>query len=323
MFVMGMDIGYSNLKLAMGLPDGKPDVSLHPAGAAPADRLPESLGRQENALRVIVDGESWAVGVNPGKFSQWSRSLHGDYVQTPSYRALFLASLLLSGRDNVDVLVTGLPVSQWLDVAKREALAQKLTGRHRITPKREAEVSTVRVVPQPIGGYLDLLWSGQAGTVMEEGRVLVIDPGFFSVDWVLIEEGDIRRASSGTSLEAMSVLLDKASRLIADEHGGSVPVERIEEALRTGKGHVLLFGRTVEIQPYLNQAAERVAPVALEALRQSLRQESGSVDAVLLTGGGAALYEPVAKSLFPDCKLHVPDRPELANARGFYRYGAE
>jgi len=93
--------------------------------------------------------------------------------------------------------------------------------------------------------------------------------------------------------------------------------------LRTGKGHVLLFGRAVEIQPYLKQAAERVAPVALEALRRSLRQESGSVDAVLLTGGGAALYGLVAKSLFPDCKLCVPDRPELANARGFYRFGAE
>ncbi|GEM_PF-2292344 len=150
-------IGYSNLKLAMGLSGGKPDVSLHPAGAAPVDRLPESIGRQENALRVSVDGEMWAVGVHHGKFSQWSRSLHGDYVQTPSYRALFLASLLLSGRDKVDVLVTGLPVSQWL--------------------------------------------------------------------------------------------------------------ERIEEALRTAKGHVLLFGWTVEIQPYLAQAAERVAPVALEALR--------------------------------------------------------
>ena len=115
---------------------------------------------------------------------------------------------LMSGRDKVNVLVTGLPVSQWLDASKQEALAKKLTGWHRATPRHEVEVSTVWVVPQPIGGYLDLLWSGQGGPVLEEGRVLVIDPGFFSVDWVLIEEGDIRSPSSGTSLEAMSVLLD-------------------------------------------------------------------------------------------------------------------
>ena len=61
-------IGFPNLKLTMSLSGGKPDLSLHPAGIAPTDGLPESLGRQENALRVIVDGESWAVGVNPGKF---------------------------------------------------------------------------------------------------------------------------------------------------------------------------------------------------------------------------------------------------------------
>jgi hypothetical protein len=65
----------------------------------------------------------------------------------PVYRALFLASLLLSGQDKVDCLVTGLPLSQWLDVSKLEALAQKLTGRHRTTPKREVEVSTVWIVP--------------------------------------------------------------------------------------------------------------------------------------------------------------------------------
>ena len=35
------------------------------------------------------------------------------------------------------------------------------------------------------------------------------------------------------------------------------------------------------------------------------------------------MYGPVAKNLFPDCKLYVPDLPELANARGFYRYGAD
>lgn len=323
MFVLGMDIGYSNLKLAMGETGNGPAVSLYPAGAAPIDRLPESIGKEENALRVNIDGELWAACVNPGKFATWNRALHQDYVQTASYRALFHAALLLSERDQVDLLVTGLPVSQWLERSRRDALGERLAGKHRVTSRREVEVSVVRVVPQPIGGYLDLLWCSQAVSVLEEGRVLVIDPGFFSVDWVLVEEGDIRRSSSGTSLEAMSVLLEQVSRLMADEHGGTVPVERLEEALRMQRDHVLLFGRQVEVQPYLQQAAERVAPVALEALRQSLRKESGSIDAVLLTGGGAALYEPIAKSLFPSNPIFVPEQPELANARGFYYFGSE
>ena len=77
------------------------------------------------------------------------------------------------------------------------------------------------------------------------------------------------------------------------------------------------------IGPYLQQAAARVAPVALEALRESLRKETGSVDWVLLTGGGAAWYRPVAESLFPSSRILVPDHPELANARGFHYFGCD
>ena len=323
MFVLGMDIGYSNLKLAMGESGNSPTVSLYPAGAAPVDRLPESIGKEDDSLRVSVDDDLWAACVNPGKFAMWNRALHQEYAQTASYRALFHASLLLSERDTVDCLITGLPVSHWLERSRREAIVAELVGRHRVTPKREVEVATVRVVPQPIGGYLDLLWSRPGEGVLEEGRVLIIDPGFFSVDWVLVEAGDIRTSSSGTSLEAMSVLLEEAGNRIGDDHGGSVPVERIEEALRSGKDSVLLLGREVPIGPYLQRAAETVAPIAIEALRRSLRKENGSVDAIVLTGGGAQLYQPVAAGIFPSNPIFVPDQSALANARGFFYFGVE
>lgn len=323
MFVLGLDIGYSNVKLAMGESAATPIVSLSPAGAAPVDRLPESLGKSDDVLRVMVGDALWAACVNPGKFSLWNRALHQDYSRSDSYRALFHAALLLSERDVVDLVVTGLPVAQWLDRAHRDEISQRLTGCHRITKTREVRVAQVRVIPQPIGGYLDVLWSGTNGAILEEGRVLVIDPGFFSVDWVVVEEGDLRKTSSGTSLEAMSVLLEHASRLIAEEHGGKVPVDRLEEALRSGRVQVLLYGQAIEIGPYLRQAAGRVAPVALEALRESIRKESGSVDAILLTGGGADFYEPVVKVLFPSNSIIIPERPELANARGFYYFGCD
>lgn len=323
MFVLGLDIGYSNVKLAMGESAAAPVVSLSPAGAAPVDRLPESLGKSDDVLRVMVGDELWAACVNPGKFSLWNRALHQDYSRSDSYRALFHAALLLSERNVLDLVVTGLPVAQWLDRAHRDEILQRLTGCHRITKKREVRVAQVRVIPQPIGGYLDVLWSGANCAVLEEGRVLVIDPGFFSVDWVVVEAGDLRKTSSGTSLEAMSVLLDHASRLMAEEHGGKVSVDRLEEVLRTGRVQVLLYGQTIDIGPYLRQAAQRVAPVALEALRESIRKESGSVDAILLTGGGADFYEPVVRALFPSNSIIIPEKPELANARGFYYFGCD
>ena len=44
MFVLGVDIGYSNLKLAIGQSGSEPKTIILPAGAGPADRMPERIG---------------------------------------------------------------------------------------------------------------------------------------------------------------------------------------------------------------------------------------------------------------------------------------
>ncbi len=64
-------------------------------------------------------------------------------------RLFFYAALLMSEQKEIDVLVTGLPVSQYMDVERREALKSRLEGEHQITPKRSVAVKSVVVVPQP------------------------------------------------------------------------------------------------------------------------------------------------------------------------------
>ncbi|MGX8249714.1 ParM/StbA family protein, partial [Escherichia coli] len=93
-----------------------------------------------------------------------------------------------------------------------------------ITLKRSVTVKSVVVVPQPAGAYMDIVSSTKDEGLLEvlrEGKTVVIDPGFFSVDWVALEEGEVRYHSSGTSLKAMSVLLKTINLLIQEEHGGS------------------------------------------------------------------------------------------------------
>ena len=117
MNVLGIDIGYSNLKLAFGKAGHNPQVLLRPAGAAPADRLGEKISgkAEDDFLRVTVNGNPFVAGLSPDRAELWSRELHEDYPSTESYRALFHAGLLLSELDQVDVLVTGLPVNQYLN----------------------------------------------------------------------------------------------------------------------------------------------------------------------------------------------------------------
>ncbi|MFO1431318.1 MAG: ParM/StbA family protein [Candidatus Competibacteraceae bacterium] len=320
MFCLGLDIGYSNMKLALGdLNGSQPHLLLRPAGAAPVDRLPERIGGGTGAMQVLVEGEPYAAGVSPDRLQDWNRVLHADYPATASYRALFHAALLLTERDIVEQVVTGLPVSHYQEASRKAALKAALQGVHQITPKRAVTVQQVQVVPQPVGGYLDLVWRYDT-TVLEQSRVLVLDPGFFSFDWVVIVNGEMRHRSSGTSQQATSVLLEEADRLIQQEHGGRVGRERLESALRTGQDRIVLYGRQLEIEPYLRQAAERTVAVALAALREALRHES-EADLVLVTGGGAEFFAPPVRELFPRSEVIVPPEPVFANVRGFWWSG--
>jgi plasmid segregation protein ParM len=323
MNVLGIDIGYSNLKLAYGQQGTEPKVALRPAGAAPADRMGEKIGDngEEDFLRVLVNDVPFVAGISPDRAELWSRELHENYPSTDSYRALFHAGMLLSEFDKIDLVVTGLPVNQYLNPELRERLSGQMQGEHQITPRRKITVNKVKVVPQPVGGFVDYVWSLPDASEIEDSRVLVVDPGFFSVDWVLISNGELRRQSCGTSLEASSVILDEAARLIAEDFGGNVGRERIEHALRNGLAHVRLFGERVEVAPFLKKAADKVGPIVTARLRESLRKENASADMVLLVGGGAGFFENAVKDAFPQLKVSTPDSPVYANARGFWRMG--
>lgn len=134
--------------------------------------------------------------------------MHEDYTATDLWRALFLAALQGAGRERVDVLVTRLPAQQHRDPALRARL-EGLVGVHHPSPGRAVRIGRVVVLPQPAGAYLDLLAAPQTALldVFETGRTLVIDPGYYSVDWLVIEAGVVRKSASGSSLKSVQTIL--------------------------------------------------------------------------------------------------------------------
>ncbi|MBB3105471.1 ParM/StbA family protein [Azomonas macrocytogenes] len=323
MFALGLDIGYSNLKLAFGEKGSSPQTLALPAGAGPLELLPQRLngGVAQDVIQVTVNDQKWVAGVEPERLQGWDRELHLDYPNSHSYRALFYAGLLLTERERIDVLITGLPVNQYFDAERRKTLIERLKGEHAITPKRTVTVESVIVIPQPAGAYMDVV-NSQAGEplleILQEGRTIVIDPGFFSVDWVALEQGEIRDKSSGTSLKAMSMLLEEINRLIQEDHGACPGVDKLEKAIRAGKRELILLGQSVPFQEYFDQASRKVAANALIPMRRSMREDGVQTDIVLLAGGGAEAYRSAAQEIFPNSHLVVSDDAVLANARGFW-----
>lgn len=331
--VIGLDIGYSNLKLAYGQSgekNGGMKTILRPAGAAPAEHFGSRFDgkSQSDFLHVLVGEEPYIAGVPSDRAEMWERPLHADYPRTDSYRALFHAGLLLSEMQEVDVLVTGLPVSQFKNGTHVAEIEQRFTGKHQITAKRSVEVKKVKVIPQPVGGLLDYM-NQQANSeskhslqIDDDARVLVIDPGFYSLDWVLVTNGEVQRASSGTSVQATSVLLELAAKLIAGDFGAAPTVEQLENAIRNSKGSILVMGERVELAGYIAKASIQLESFTATAIQKSLRTENISPDIIVMVGGGAPFFENAVQDAFSRLKVVMPEEPVHSISRGFWLMGA-
>jgi len=322
MQIVGMDIGYSNLKLAYGDSDGSASLAIRPAGAAPIENIGHRIMGSDDSLRVLVDGREFVSAVSHDRIENWPRELHKDYASTDSYRALFHAGLLLSEQTEIDLVVTGLPTNQYFDEELRNRLARTLTGEHQITAKKNVLVRDVKIVPQPLGGFVDYLNGLSDPDQLEDASVLVVDPGFFSVDWVLLMNGEFKRASSGTSLDASSVILDKAADMIAVDFGGNPGRSKLENAIRAGRSTVTVFGERVEVAKYLDAASAAVGHIVCAQLQESLRKEDAAIDAIVLVGGGAPFYQTSIKEVFGKTPVTVAANSVFANVRGFWLGGA-
>jgi plasmid segregation protein ParM len=317
---LAIDIGYSNLKGYSGVSAGASSPFCLPAGAGPAEKAAVALRSEHKApgVHVMVGGREWLAGLEPGLLAHQPRELHRRYTESETYMALYRAALERCGTEEIERVVTGLPVSQYLDKTLRSSLKETLCGNHPMMGGRTVSVRDVRVVPQAVGAYLDYAATGQWRALIDQGRVLVVDVGFFSVDWALLDAGAWQQAASGSSVHAFSRVLEEVSRQIYTRHNAMISPERIERAVRGSNPNILIHGESVALSDFWSAAVREVAPTALTELERQLRIETDALDLILLTGGGAASYLAPAREVFPRAKVDTTVEPVLSNARGYW-----
>ncbi len=314
---VGLDIGYSNLKVAIGK-NGATETHAYPASAALAGSQTRlGLRGKSTGFQVLVDGVQYVAGADPETLSDYTRVVHEDYASSVQYKALFHAALVASGASVVEHLVIGLPVWQFDDLKIVDSLQKQLTGEHQVAAKVKIKVEKVSVVPQPFGAFLDAVSGLNQDDPIYESTVLVVDPGFYSVDWVVIDKGQFKKDRSGSSMQASSVVIERIMELIREDYGQSPARERIENALREGKTRVVVSGEYREIGDYVAQASGEISANIVDSIREMLRDRSVAIDAVIMAGGGSGFYDKAIRTAFPKARFLESLDPVLANARGF------
>jgi len=316
--IVGLDIGYSNLKVCFGTSNKDMSKHVFPVGVVIDDRRDGLRGTTPKGSEIVkVDEQQYIACLSPSDIAlDYQRVLLENYPETIEYKALLHASLIKTKSSVIDLIVTGLPVDQFITPGKREALTQLIKGTHEVFEGVFVEVKDVIVVPQPLGSYS---LETSSNDDLLDSLVLVLDPGFFSVDWAVMQDGNLLRGALGTSKLAISSIYEEAVRLIRNETGGRTNINMIEKAIVHQREYIKVFGERVQLTPFLEQATVSISSNIKKELESVLRKSNIDIDYVLLTGGGSMLYKNIAKEMFPHSKTITTNEYVLSNAKGFYQ----
>lgn len=323
-----IDIGYGSLSFLFGGLDEKPRVTTLPVGTARVSQIHSAVDDHAlvNAAVVTINDESWYAGVQPSLIPRFQRKLNDGYTQTDSYRALFFAALSHCDEDEIDVLVTGLPVN--LFESRKAEVVSMMEGTHQIAPKRSVTVKKVVVQRQPAGAFYHTLMrldDAQADMFLES-NVLIADGGFFSFDHVVFKSGQLDSASAGHNDRALSRVLDEANKLIAEAYSRPADSDKLESLVREydGSDKPLMLPRglkAIDVREYIVEAGYKVGVSAAEQAFNACR--GISPDIVLLTGGCAPLFkkafdDEVTKVFGDSVEVLISDGGVAAIVSGFY-----
>jgi plasmid segregation protein ParM len=322
--VRAADVGYGNTKYVQSIKaDGTPQCALFPSIAVtPAGNMGEGMMiRKRDTMIVEVDGREYEVG--PGAaLAQGSRGhervLNEDYVQSAQYMALMRGAMKSMNVPHIDHLIVGLPV-KFLE-GKTEVIKERLTGVHPLGGGQSVEVRSVGVVAQPVGGFIDFVKRERMYAHASDGTNLLIDPGFFTLDWVVAKGLDVMNKLSDSKEYGVSEILKSIARQLEREEQCSFDdLNWIDEGLR--KGEVRIEGKTRAMDRYIKKAMEAVKP-GIAALKNSIGHAK-TIDRIYLVGGGARYFSGAIREEFPNHPIFTVQEAVFANVRGFQIAGEQ
>lgn len=269
-------------------------------------------------IDIVVDGMRYFVGQHAlNQSTEFYHSIGKN--RTGRITDILIKSTLgtIFEEDGDCRIVTGLPPSFYNTAAD---FIQFVKGEHYFTMNgrlRYINVTHVLVIPQLMGTYIDYAYDafGQLKQgIMTKGKIALIDPGFGTGDFGLIDGGRYADGFTETTRNNMYDVCKKIKNRLEREYGYKEnELLKIDRILRTKSATI--HAQRKDVSSIVNQARMGTA-MALVKTANNL-WESITPDIYILTGGGAeALYEYMFLDL-PN--LTKPEDAQFANVRGYYK----
>lgn len=343
--VRAIDVGFGLVKLS--IPDGSGGVRFahFPSMAIPSDPQANTVlgARRRDTFDIPVKGALYEVG-NEVAIAQtgneYGREITDEFYKSPIYEALTKGALrymVEAGDTQIDLLVLGLPVNQYLEPGRREYLQKHYSGEHDLGNDRKITVSGVLVQAQPMGGYIELSshidelnekivsMKGPLRPVQDLDKltVLMVDPGEYTLDWLLLQNGSLTSKASGAASDAgrhrVVRAVHEALQAKVGRPLGPAAMVRINEALRT-KTPLKLSGVAYDLSEF-EPVIKAVVADPIRSLIDGMRSMHEFVDVIVVVGGHPERYRDVLEERFPQIPVFIIEPSVEANVRGFQIIG--
>lgn len=321
--VRAIDLGFGNTKFITSSANGRIECSHFPSLAVlvPGEKGAVELAGKRKTVCVPARGVWYEVGydVEQAASAFKARPRHERYIETAEYLALTAGALRYMGCKVIDLLVVGLPVSEYL--AKRKDLEKLLRKEPIAIGASEAvTIKEVMVVAQPHGALFDYLRQHGDSTGITDARNLVIDVGYRTFDWLTTEGLKVYSNMSFSVALGVSQVLGNIAKKIGVENGMAElsDLDGIDRALRTKKP-LMVYQNHYDMKKF-QVDIDAVADQAVGELYTRIGKIY-DIRNVVLVGGGAALYRRAIAKVFDRHKLLKIDDPLYANVRGFQYLG--
>lgn len=334
--VRAIDVGYGNVKYVCQHKDafGIVECDIFPSRSPIAGDKGLSAGflKGRDTVVIEVNGKSYEVGkgvaMAQGTFDVNS-VLDKNFSLSDEHLARLRGALYyMMGSDkngtkyfngnHVDYLMVGLPVANYRFKELRANLRNLLVGQHLLPDGRSVVVDSVWVSPQPLGAFFEYSLENDMFDTMSHQSNLIIDPGYFTFDWLFCEGLIPNDTRSDSVNRGVSAVIRKIAEFANEKEDWGADVgmltRMLDDHFRDGRPFVV-YGKEYDVANYLS-AGQSVINEAVAQLVNSVG-DGADIHNIILAGGGASLYRDAIQAKYHRHQVLIMNSPVYSNVRGF------
>jgi|GEM_PF-1295368 len=228
-------------------------------------------------------------------------------------------------------VVTGVPSSLSKNAPLIEEMKRSLLGTYDVKSVVWDKVETVQfeivdviVIPQPLGTLYNYVYDKKKNEVNKEmlkQRLLVIDIGWGTTDLAIMESAQVRGTFGfevGAS-DCIAAIQEDVNTKIPEANIYALNPHELDLALLKSPNVETPFG-TFDLSSYAEKHKKIQADNIYKAV-MGTGLEYNKFNKIIITGGGALLYEKYLRALFNDPRLIIQEDAVMSNVHGFYLLG--